>query len=43
MAATKKQFFFFSFLYWTASLPTVIQSPEFTNDNRFSISVNKYQ
>ena len=40
MAATKKQwfiylliyYFFFRFLFWTESSPTVIQSPEFTND-----------
>ena len=27
MAAAKKQCFFFHFLFWTESLPTVIQSP----------------
>ena len=42
MAATKKQCFL-RFLYWTESLPTVIQSPGFTNDYKFCISVDKYQ
>ena len=42
MVATKKQCFF-AFQYWTESSPTVIQSPGFTNDYKFSISVNKYQ
>ena len=39
---TKKQCFF-AFLYWTGSSTTVIQSPEFINDCKFCISVNKYQ
>ena len=42
MAATKKQCFL-RFLYWTESSPTVIQSPGFANDYKFSISVNEYQ
>ena len=42
MAATKKQGYF-RFLYWTEYSPTVIQSPRFTNDFKFCISVNKYQ
>ena len=42
MAAVKKQCFL-RFLYLTESLPTVIQSPGFTNDHKFSISLNKYQ
>ena len=42
MATTKKQRFL-RFLYWTESSPTVVQSPGFTNDYKFSISVNKYQ
>ena len=36
---------FLRFLYWTCwteSSRTVIQSPGFTNDYRFSISVNRY-
>ena len=42
MAATKKQCFF-AFLYWTESSPTAIQSPGFTNDYKFCISVNENQ
>ena len=42
MAAAKKQYFF-RFLYWTESSPTVIQSPRFTNDYKFGICVNSYQ
>ena len=52
MAAIKKQclflfvclfvFFFVRFLYCTEFSPTVIQSPRFTNDYKFCISVNKY-
>ena len=43
MAATKKQCFL-RFLYWTeSSSAIVIQSPGFTNDYKFCISVNKYQ
>ena len=42
MAAAKKQCFL-RFLYWTESSPTVIQSPKFTNDYKFGISVNTYQ
>ena len=42
MAAAKKQCFL-RFLYWTDSSPTVIQSPRFTNDYEFGISVNSYQ
>ena len=42
MAAAKKQCFL-RFLYLTESLPTVIQSPRFTNDYKFGISVNIYQ
>ena len=42
MAAAKKQSFL-RFLYLTESSPTVIQSPQFTNDNKFGISVNTYQ
>ena len=41
MAASKKQCFL-AFLYWTESSPTVIQSPGFTNDYKFRISLNKY-
>ena len=39
MAAAKKQCFLL-FPYWTESSPTVIQSPRFTNDYKFGISVN---
>ena len=39
MAAAKKQ----CFLRLTESSPTVIQSPRFTNDYKFGISVNTYQ
>ena len=42
MAAAKKQCFM-RFLCWTESSPTVIQSPGFTNDYKFCISVSKYQ
>ena len=42
MAAAKKQCFL-RFLYWNESSPTVIQSPRFTNDYKFSISVSTYQ
>ena len=42
MADTKKVCFM-RFLYWTESSPTVIQSPRFTNDYKFGISVNRYQ
>ena len=42
MAAAKKQCSL-SFLYWTESSPTAIQSPRFTNDYQFGISVNTYQ
>ena len=42
MAAAKKQCFL-RFLYWTESSPTVIQSPGFTNDYKFGISINTYQ
>ena len=42
MTAAKKQCFL-RFLYWTESSPTVIQSPRFTNDYKFDISVNTYQ
>ena len=42
MAAARKQGFL-SFLYWTESSPTVIQSPGFTNDYKVGISVNTYQ
>ena len=42
MAAAKKQCFL-CFLYWTESSPTVIESPRFTNDYKFGISVNTYQ
>ena len=41
MAAAKKQCFL-PFLYWTESSPTVFQSPRFTNDYKFGISVNTY-
>ena len=41
MAATKKQCFF-AFSVLKESSPTVIQSPGFTNDYKFCISVNKY-
>ena len=33
---------FLRFLYWTESSPTVIQSPRFTSDYKFGISVNTY-
>ena len=42
MAAAKKKSIL-RFLYWTESSPTVIQSPRFTVDFKFSISVNTYQ
>ena len=42
MAAVKKQCFL-RFLYWTETSCTVIQSPRFTNDYKFGISVNTYQ
>ena len=42
MAATKKQCFL-RFLYWNESSTTLIQSLRFTNDYKFSISVNAYQ
>ena len=42
MAAAKKQCFW-GFLYRTKSSPTVIHSLRFTNDYKFSISVNRYQ
>ena len=42
MAAAKKQCFL-RFLYWTESSPTFIQSPRFTNDYKFGISLNTYQ
>ena len=42
MAAAKKQYFL-RFLYWTESSPTVIQSPGFTNDFKFGISIKTYQ
>ena len=42
MTAAKKQWFL-RFLYWTESSPTVIQGPRFTNDYKFTISVNTYQ
>ena len=42
MAAAKKQCFL-KFLYWTEPSPPVIQSPWFTNDYNFGISVNTYQ
>ena len=42
MAAAKKQCFL-RFLYWTESSPSVIQSPRFTNNYKFDISVNTYQ
>ena len=44
-AATKKQGFFLRFLYWTESLPAVIQSPSrvYNDYYKFCISVNKYQ
>ena len=42
MAAAKKQcFFVFSVLNWVFT--SVIQSPRFTNDYEFGISVNTYQ
>ena len=42
MAAAKKQCFFaISVLNWV--LTSVIQSPQFTNDYKFGISVNTYQ
>ena len=39
MAAAKKQCFL-RFLHWTESSPTVIQSPRFTNDYIFGISIS---
>ena len=42
MAAAKKQCFL-QFQYFTESSPTVIQSPRFTNDYEFGISVSTYQ
>ena len=44
MATAKKQCFL-RFLYWTESSPSTsaFQSPRFTNDYEFSISVNTYQ
>ena len=42
MAAAKKQCFF-AILYFTESSPPVIQSPRFTNDYKFGISVSTYQ
>ena len=42
MATAKKQCFL-RFLYWAESSSTVIQSPRFTNDYKFGISVNIYQ
>ena len=42
MAAAKKQCFL-QFLYWTESSPTIIQSPRFTKDYKFGISVSTYQ
>ena len=42
MAAAKKQCFFaISVLNWVFT--SVIQSPRFTSDYKFGISVNKYQ
>ena len=41
--ASAKKYFFLRFLDWYESSPTVIQSPGFTNDYKFSISVNKTQ
>ena len=42
MAAAKKQCFFaISALNWVVT--SVIQSPRFTNDYKFGISVNTYQ
>ena len=42
MAAAKKQCSL-RFLYRAEFSPTVIQSPRFTNDYKFGISVNTYQ
>ena len=42
MAADRKQRFL-RFLYWTGSSISIIQSPRFTNDYKFGISVNTYQ
>ena len=42
MAAAKKQCFL-RFLYWTEVFTSAIQSPRFTNDYKFGISVNTYQ
>ena len=42
IAAAQKQCFL-RFLHWTESSPTVIQSPRFTNDYKFGISVDTYQ
>ena len=42
MAAAKKQWFFaISALSWVFT--SIIQSPRFTNDYKFGISVNTYQ
>ena len=46
MAAAKNQWFL-RFLYWTESAPrvctSIIQSPRFTSDYKFGISVNTYR
>ena len=42
MAAARKRCFL-QFLYFTESSPSVIQSPRFTNDYEFFISVSTYQ
>ena len=42
MAAAKKQCFFAIFVF-NRVFTSVIQSPRFTNDYKFSISVNTYQ
>ena len=42
MAAAEKQYFFASSVFrWVFT--SVIQSPRFTNDYKFGISVNTYQ
>ena len=42
MAAAKKRWFC-DFCIFTESSPPVIQSPRFTNDYEFGISVSTYQ
>ena len=42
MAAAKKQCFFAIFVF-NRVITSVIQSPRFTNDYKFGISVNTYQ